>query len=92
MKKQFSVETNVPVPLDGDHLALNQPKYQRYPVEHLRVGDSFFAPNETPHSCTGYYYKARKLGLKNDQGKPHSYTRSYREEDGVHGTRVWRVE
>jgi hypothetical protein len=88
MKKQYSVENNVPVPgsTDDNNLYLNQPKYQRYPVEKLEVGDSFFVPNETPHNCTNFYYKAMKLGLK------HRYRRAYVEEGGVSGTRVWRVE
>ena len=87
MKKQFSVEKDVPVPgsNDDDNLYVAQPKYERYPVEHLEEGDSFFVPNESPYFVTGYYYKALKLGLK------HHYRRREVVEAGVRGTRVWRM-
>lgn len=69
----FKIERGIPIPTPRGRAL--------YPFEKLKVGDSFFVPNRTPHSMHGSVrYAQVKRGIKllmRTEGN---------------GTRIWRVK
>jgi hypothetical protein len=76
--KNFEVEHGVPMPSAGVRPAI-------YPFAKMEIGDSFFIPKKTSAdiSSSGVYW-AKKLG--------HKYSARSVIENGIPGTRIWRVK
>lgn len=72
----FEIEKDKPIP----------PR-RKYPFEDMEVGDSFFAPRDDfPHAGD-----AARVYAHHRKGKVKFRTRNVTE-NGVNGTRVWRIE
>ncbi len=57
---------------------------QKYPWAELQVGGTFFAPGKTNNQIAACArHRTRRLG--------HQFTTEVRTEQGVKGTRVWRI-
>jgi len=77
----FKIENKVPIPESAKH------NRQKYPFDSMSVGDSFFVSSSISKVNTVRRITVtwqHKLGMK--------FATSERTEDGVHGTRIWRIK
>lgn len=70
--QEIKIEKNVPIPTG------NGP----YPLKDMEIGDSFFVPNKSHNSISGYTSSHR----------PKKFTVMKCEENGIKGLRVWRIK
>ena len=89
--EHYKVEKSVPLP-EGAHNPFKKGA-SKFPVRHMKVGDSFFAPGYTPASIASGLHNAaarfREISKKETVSR--KFIRRSVTEDGVEGTRVWRI-
>lgn len=73
----IAIDKNIPPPTTGA-------KGNKYPIEALEVGDSFFVPGKRPAEISACYFR-KALTLRR------KFTARTLEENGVKGCRVWRI-
>lgn len=89
--EQYKVEKSVPLPeRAGNPFKKGTSKF---PVRHMKVGDSFFAPGYTPASIASGLYNAasRFLESQEEEKVTRKFVRRADTVNGVEGTRVWRI-
>lgn len=84
MTSEFELETNIPLPESVPH--------SKFPIKHMKVGDSFFAPGYTPQTIAGALDHAAKRLAAHQGGIKPRYVKRQETVAGVKGTRVWRRE
>ena len=73
VEKAMRIEKDVPLP----------PKYPKYPVREMNIGDSVFVPGLDAGKASGRFYSAaRACGLQ----------MKFTARQVAGGTRVWRIE
>ena len=89
--EHYKVEKSVPLPESYERR--NRKGASKFPVRHMKVGNSFFAPGYTPASIASGLHNAaarfREISKKETVSR--KFIRRSVTVDGVEGTRVWRV-
>jgi hypothetical protein len=83
----FKVETNIPLP---ECVPRGRGFYSKFPIKHMKVGDSFFAAGYTPQTIAGALDHAAKRLAAHQGGTKQRYVKRQETVAGVKGTRVWR--
>lgn len=73
---EFKIDKGIPIP--------ETTTGTKYPFSAMAVGDSFFAPGRTSRQLQNVTSTYRKRGMK--------FKAVQQEENGVKGTRIWRIE
>ena len=88
--EHYKVEKSVPLP-EGAHNPFRKGA-SKFPVRHMKVGDSFFAPGYTPASiASGLHNAAARFREISKETVSRKFIRRSDKVNGVEGTRVWRV-
>lgn len=82
----FELEENVPIPEEPRGAAgQSKPAAKRkYPFREMQVNQSFFVPGKRPYDLGGVTQSARR-------STGFTFKTRAVEENGVKGTRIWRV-